>query len=123
MVDEAAESKTSQAPSIADEAKDLKALCAAVVDAAGVGAGLWFNYLFVFLYLLIAVGSATYRDLFLENSVKLPFLNVDLPLVGFFILGRGACPRVGGGAPSRLRPLLSLRAANPEGVLECGAGS
>jgi hypothetical protein len=52
-----------------------------------VSAGLWFSYLFVLLYLLIAVGSVTHRDLFLENPVKLPFLNVDLPLLGFFVLG------------------------------------
>jgi hypothetical protein len=29
----------------------------------------------------------THRDLFLESPVKLPFLNVDLPLLGFFVLG------------------------------------
>ena len=87
MAGDAAEPKTLQAPSIVDEAKDLKALRAAVVDAAGVSAGLWFSYLFVLLYLLIAVGSVTHRDLFLENPVRLPFLNVDLPLLGFFVLG------------------------------------
>src|SRR5262249_9891867 len=58
-----------------------------VVDAASVGAGLWFSYLFVLLYLLIAVGGVTHRDLFLESPVKLPFLNVELPLLGFFALG------------------------------------
>jgi len=46
------------------------------------GAGLGFSYLFVLLYLPIAVGSVMH--LFLENPVKLPFLNVGLPLVGFF---------------------------------------
>ena len=83
MAGDAAEPKTLQAPSIVDEAKDLKASRAAVVDAAGVSAGLWFSYLFVLLYLLIAVGSVTHRDLFLENPVRLPFLNVDLPVLGF----------------------------------------
>ena len=34
-----------------------------------------------------AVGSVTHRDLLFESPVKLPFLNVDLPLVGFFVLG------------------------------------
>jgi hypothetical protein len=52
------------------KAKDLGALCSAVIDAAGVGAGLWFSYLFVLLYLAIAVGSVTHRDLFFENPVK-----------------------------------------------------
>jgi uncharacterized protein YjbI with pentapeptide repeats len=72
---------------LASEAKDLKALRDAVVDAASVGAGLWFSYVFALLYFLISAGSITNRDLFLESPVKLPFLNVDLPLLGFFWLG------------------------------------
>jgi uncharacterized protein YjbI with pentapeptide repeats len=98
MADEADKPKLTQSPwppwsaaskpaPIVDEATDLKALRTAVVDAAGVGAGLWFSYLFVLLYLLIAVGGITHHDLFLENPVKLPFVNVDLPPVGFFVLG------------------------------------
>ena len=75
------------AAALASKAKDLEALRDAVVDAASVGAGLWFSYLFVLFYLLIAVGGVTHRDLFLENPVRLPFLNVDLPLLGFFWLG------------------------------------
>ena len=75
------------AATFAAKAKDLQALCDAVVDAATVGGGLWFSYLFVLLYLLIAVGGVTHRDLFFESRVKLPFLNVDLPLLGFFALG------------------------------------
>jgi hypothetical protein len=38
------------------------------------------------LYLVIAFGSVTHRDLFLENPLKLPLLNADLPLVGFFVV-------------------------------------
>jgi uncharacterized protein YjbI with pentapeptide repeats len=75
------------AEAFAGKAKDLQALRDALVDAASVGAGLWFSYLFVLFYLLIAVGSVTHRDLFSESAVKLPFLNVDLPLLGFFALG------------------------------------
>jgi uncharacterized protein YjbI with pentapeptide repeats len=69
------------------KAKDLQALSDTVVDAASVGAGLWFSYLFVLLYIAIAAGSVTHRDLLFESPVKLPFLNVDLPLKGFFVLG------------------------------------
>jgi hypothetical protein len=36
--------------------------------------------------LAIAFGSVTHRDLFLETSIKLPLLNVDLALVGFFVV-------------------------------------
>jgi hypothetical protein len=75
------------AAAFAGKAKDLQALLDAVVDAASVGAGLWFSYLFALFYFLIAVGGVTHRDLFLESPVKLPFLNVDLPLLGFFVLG------------------------------------
>jgi hypothetical protein len=68
----------------AGKAKDLRD---AVVDAATLGGGLWLSYFFMFFYLAIAAGGVTHRDLFFENPVKLPFLNVDLPLVGFFVLG------------------------------------
>jgi uncharacterized protein YjbI with pentapeptide repeats len=79
----------SKSPALADEATDLKALRGAVVDAAAVSAGLWFSYIFMLLYLLIAVGGVTHRNLFLEDPVKLPFLGIDLPLVGFFVLAPG----------------------------------
>ena len=75
------------AQAFAAKAKDLGALREAVVDAAGVGAGLWLSYLFLFFYLFIAVAAVTHRDLLFENPVKLPFLNVELPLLGFFVLG------------------------------------
>jgi uncharacterized protein YjbI with pentapeptide repeats len=58
-----------------------------VVDAAGTSVGLWFSYLFLFFYLLVAVGGVTQRDLLLGNPIKLPFLNVELPMVGFFWIG------------------------------------
>jgi hypothetical protein len=72
---------------MASKATDLDSLRSAVVDAAGVGYGLWFSYLFALLYFAIAAGAVTHRDLLLENPVKLPFLNVELPLNAFFILG------------------------------------
>ncbi|MER8491835.1 pentapeptide repeat-containing protein [Mesorhizobium australicum] len=80
-------SKTAGA--LASKSRDFAALRDAVVDAAGVSTGLWLSYLFMLFYLLIAVGSVTHRDLFFENPVKLPFLNVDLPLLGFFAIGPG----------------------------------
>jgi hypothetical protein len=74
-------------PALASKANDLEALRSAVIDAASVGAGFWLSYLFVLFYLLIAVGGVRHRDLFFENPVKLPFLNVELPLVEFFGFG------------------------------------
>ncbi len=72
---------------LASAAKTLDAMRAAVAEAAGAGNNLWLSYLFALFYLLIAVGSVTHRDLLLETPIKLPFLGVELPLVGFFALG------------------------------------
>jgi hypothetical protein len=64
----------------------LEAARKSVEDAAAISGGLWLSYLFTLFYLGIAAGGVTHRDLLLENPVKLPFLNVDLPLVAFFFL-------------------------------------
>jgi hypothetical protein len=58
----------------------------AVEDTAAVGGGLWLSYLFVLFYLAIAAGAVTHADLLLQNPVKLPFLNIELPLLAFFFL-------------------------------------
>jgi uncharacterized protein YjbI with pentapeptide repeats len=73
-------------PPIAAKADDLEAIKKAVDDAASVGGGLWLSYPFVLFYLGVAAGAVTHADLFLENPVKLPFLNIELPLLAFFFL-------------------------------------
>lgn len=72
---------------LAAKARDLEALRSAVVDAATVSGPLWISYLGALFYLLLAAGGVTHADMFLERPVKLPFLGVDLPLIGFFWLG------------------------------------
>src|ERR1700736_570603 len=74
------------AEKFAEKAHDLDAVRKSVEDAAAVSAGFWLSYLFVLFYIGIAAGAVTHRDLLLENPVKLPFLNVELPLVAFFFL-------------------------------------
>jgi uncharacterized protein YjbI with pentapeptide repeats len=76
----------SELPDFAKKADDLEAIKTAVDDAASVGGGLWLSYLFVLFYLAVAAGAVTHADLFLENPVKLPFLNIELPLLAFFVL-------------------------------------
>jgi uncharacterized protein YjbI with pentapeptide repeats len=78
------ETNPSDAPTYSAKATDPLAWRDAVSDAATVGGGLWLSYLFVFFYLAIAAGGVTHRDLLFENPVKLPFLNTELPLIGFF---------------------------------------
>ena len=75
------------AKAFAAKATDLQALRDALVEAAGVGGSLWLSYLFAFFYLGVAAGGVSHSDLFFQNPVKLPFLNVDLPLIDFFVLG------------------------------------
>jgi uncharacterized protein YjbI with pentapeptide repeats len=73
-------------PAIAAKADDLEEIKKAVEDAASVSGGLWLSYLFVLSYIAIAAGAVTHEDLLLIRPVKLPFLNVELPLKAFFAL-------------------------------------
>jgi uncharacterized protein YjbI with pentapeptide repeats len=67
-------------------ATDLQEIRKAVDDAAALVVGLWLSYLFLLFYLAIAAGAVTHIDLLLQNPVKLPFLNIELPLRAFFAL-------------------------------------
>jgi uncharacterized protein YjbI with pentapeptide repeats len=89
MNEPSAPEQTTAAPDLSPYAckdDDLDAIKKAVDDAASVGGALWFSYLFVLFYLAVAAGAVTHADLFFENSVKLPFLNIELPLLAFFSL-------------------------------------
>jgi uncharacterized protein YjbI with pentapeptide repeats len=66
--------------------KDVGELQKAVNDAAGKASILWTAFVTFALYIVISFGSVTHRDLFLQTPIKLPALNVDLPLVGFFVV-------------------------------------
>jgi uncharacterized protein YjbI with pentapeptide repeats len=69
---------------IATKADDLEAIRKAVEDAAAISGGLWLSYLFVLSYIAVAAGAVTHTDLFLRRPVRMPFLNVELPLLSFF---------------------------------------
>ena len=71
---------------ITAKADDLEEIKKSVEDAASVSGGLWLSYLFVLSYIAIAAGAVTHEDLLLIRPVKLPFLNVELPLKAFFAL-------------------------------------
>src|SRR6266566_8988739 len=71
---------------MAIDPNDVGELQKALNDAAGKASVLWTTFVTFELYLAIAFGSVTHRDLFLETPIKLPLLNVDLPLVGFFVV-------------------------------------
>jgi uncharacterized protein YjbI with pentapeptide repeats len=65
---------------------DVKALEGSLNDSATRVSTIWTSFLVFGLYLVIAAGTVTHRQLFLEDPVKLPVLNIDLPMVGFFFL-------------------------------------
>jgi hypothetical protein len=71
---------------VTTDPKDLGELQKALNDVAGKASVLWTTFVTFQLYLAIAFGSVTHSDLFLETPIKLPLLNVDLPLVGFFVV-------------------------------------
>jgi hypothetical protein len=63
---------------------DVPALEKSLNDSAVRVSTIWVSYLIFGLYLVIAAGNVTHRQLFLSEPIKLPVLNVDLPLAGFF---------------------------------------
>jgi hypothetical protein len=65
---------------------ELGALEKAVNEAAGRVGALWLTFLTLATFLVITVGSVTHQNLLLETPLRLPILNVDLPLVGFFVV-------------------------------------
>ncbi len=86
---EAADGAAAPRPDLPDFAKtadDLEALKKAVDDAAAVGGGLWFSYVFTLFYLAVAAGAVTHADLFFEKPITLLLLNVQVPIVAFFAL-------------------------------------
>jgi hypothetical protein len=65
---------------------DISALERSLNESAVRASTLWITYLLFGLYLIIAAVNVTPRQLFLSEPIKLPVLNIDLPIVGFFFL-------------------------------------
>ena len=67
-------------------ANDLEAMCRGVNDAA-VGCGaVWLPFLLFQFSLAFSVWSVSHVDLFLERTLKVPAVNIELPLPAFFCL-------------------------------------
>jgi uncharacterized protein YjbI with pentapeptide repeats len=65
---------------------DVKELQSAVNDSATRVSAIWVSFIVFALYLLVAATTVTQKQLLLAEPVKLPVLNIDLPLWGFFFL-------------------------------------
>jgi hypothetical protein len=59
-------------------------LLKAVNDASGKAFALWITFLTVGTYLAISIGTTTHVQLLLEGPVKLPLLDVNMPLFDFY---------------------------------------
>ena len=68
------------------DAFDVSALERSLNNSATRVSTIWVSFLFFSLYLLIAATAVTHRQLFLAEPLKLPVLDISLPLLGFFFL-------------------------------------
>lgn len=66
--------------------KEVEALAASLNHSAERAQTLWLSFLTFTLYLAIAAGTTTHRMLFREDPLTLPVLNIQLPLIGFYVL-------------------------------------
>jgi uncharacterized protein YjbI with pentapeptide repeats len=71
---------------MASNTDELDGIESSVNEAAGQIRAIWITFITFGAYLVIAVGSVTHRMLLLETPIKLPVLNVELPLIGFFVI-------------------------------------
>ena len=81
---EAPKKKPAASPEL--DAFDVSALERSLNDSAARVSTIWVSFLFFSLYLLIAATTVTHRQLLLAEPLKLPVLDISLPLWGFFFL-------------------------------------
>ena len=65
---------------------ELGALERSVNDSATRVSGLWLSFVAFSAYLAAAASMISHRQIFLEEPIKLPTINIDLPLVASAIL-------------------------------------
>ena len=65
---------------------DVSALERSVNESAGRVSGIWLSFVAFSAYLAAAVSMISHRQIFLEEPIKLPTINIDLPLVASAIV-------------------------------------
>src|SRR5262245_1938694 len=65
---------------------DVGALERSVNDSAGRVSAIWLSFVAFTAYLAAAASNISHRQIFLEEPIKLPTINIDLPLVASAIL-------------------------------------
>ena len=68
------------APSLRDHLNNVNAASSSARNG-------WVAFLGMLAYLAVTLAGITHRDLLLNNPTQLPFVNVRIPLTGFFLFG------------------------------------
>lgn len=68
------------------DAFNVEALEKSVNDSATRVSAIWISFLLFAVYLLTSAGTLDHRQIFLADPLKLPVLNIELSLFGFFLL-------------------------------------
>ena len=76
--------KASLGSSTPELSKEAEKLLDAANGASDPARNAWLAFLGLLTYLLVTLGGVTDKDLLLNNPVKLPIVNVELPLFSFF---------------------------------------
>jgi hypothetical protein len=68
-------------PRLSDDVKGFLDEANATSEPARVA---WLAFLFLLTYVIVTLASVSHKDLLLNSPVRLPIINTDIPLVGFF---------------------------------------
>jgi len=68
-------------PTLSDDVKGFLDEANATSEPARVA---WLAFLFLLTYVIVTLASVSHKDLLLNSPVRLPIINTDIPLVGFF---------------------------------------
>ena len=77
-------SRTARGTSAAEPSKNAEKLLDAANAASGPARNAWLAFLALIAYLLVTLGGVSHKDLLLNSPVKLPIINVQIPLFSFF---------------------------------------
>src|ERR1700730_18443078 len=67
-------------------AKEIAAQQASVNHASSRAGALWISFLTFAAYLTVTAGSVTHEMMLRDAPIKLPVLNVELPIFAFFVI-------------------------------------
>ena len=64
--------------------EDVKGFLDEANDTSEPARTAWLAFLFLLTYVIVTLASVSHNDLLLNSPVRLPIINADIPLVGFF---------------------------------------